>query len=83
MSDCLRTCCVCRKKVSKSDLLRVVKTPEGKIFLDSTGKTDGRGAYICKNAECRSKLKKTKGLNRAFKGPVGEEVYEEVLKKEI
>jgi hypothetical protein len=84
MSEILRSCCVCRNKMPKKDLIRIVKTADGKIFIDKTGKSDGRGAYICKSDECKTKLNKSKGLNRAFKCQVSQEVYEELLKtKEI
>ena len=78
----LRTCCVCRKMYPKSDLIRVVKTSDGKIFIDESGKANGRGAYICKSEECKNKLKKLKSLNKAFKCQVSDEIYEELLKKE-
>lgn len=84
MSVSLRTCCVCRKMMPKNDLIRVVKSADGKIFIDMTGKADGRGAYVCKDDECRNKLKKLRSLNKAFKCQVNDEVYEELLKaKEI
>lgn len=82
MLKSLRTCCVCRKMLPKTNLIRVVKTSEGKIFVDYTGKADGRGAYVCKSSECRSKLKKIKGLNKAFKCQINDEIYDEVFKKE-
>lgn len=79
-----RTCCVCRKKMLKSDMIRVAKSAEGNIFIDETGKADGRGAYICRSDECKNKLKKLKSLNRAFKCQVKDEIYEKLLKtKEI
>lgn len=80
----LRTCCVCRKKMPKSELTRVVKSANGQILIDNTGKVEGRGAYICKSDECINKLKKLKSLNKAFKCQVSDEIYEELLKtKEI
>ena len=78
----LRTCCICRKSFPKSDLIRVVKTADGKIFIDKSGKASGRGAYICKKEDCKGKLKKLKSLNKAFKCQVSDEIYEELLKKE-
>lgn len=80
MSEVLRMCCICRKMMPKNTLLRVVKNKEGHIFIDESGKANGRGAYICKNMECAMKLKKTRALNRAFKSQVKDEIYEELLK---
>ena len=62
-----RKCVVCNDRDSKRSLLRIVKTKEGEIFLDLTGKANGRGAYICASAECIEKAVKTRALNRAFK----------------
>ncbi len=68
----------------KSELTRVVKSANGQILIDKTGKVEGRGAYICKSDECINKLKKLKSLNKAFKCQVSDEIYEELLKtKEI
>ena len=63
---------------NKADLIRVVHNEAGEIFLDFTGKKQGRGAYICKNAECLEKSVKTKGLERSFKCAVPKEVYEKL-----
>lgn len=70
----MRTCIVCKKSLPKKELLRVVKSGE-EIFLDKTGKANGRGAYICSDVECFNKLKKGKLLNRAFSMEVSEEIY--------
>ena len=75
-----RMCHVCKTMREKSLLLRVVRTPEGEIKVDPTGKMDGRGCYICKNAACINKGVKTRFVNRAFKRACPEEVYEEVLR---
>ncbi len=71
----LRMCIVCREHSDKKELLRIVKNKEGQIFVDKQGKANGRGAYICKSKECLNKLKKSRGLNRAFKCEVGDDVY--------
>lgn len=71
----IRMCVVCRGQSDKKTLLRIVKNKEGQIFVDKTGKANGRGAYVCKNKECFEKLQKQKGLNRAFKCDVPQEVY--------
>lgn len=68
-------CIVCREHSDKKELLRIVKNKDGQIFVDKTGKANGRGAYICKSKECLNKLKKSRGLNRAFKCEVGDDVY--------
>lgn len=74
----IRMCVVCRGQSDKKTLLRIVKNKEGEIFVDKTGKANGRGAYVCKSAECYEKLCKQKGLNRAFKCEVSAEVYEKI-----
>lgn len=72
----LRMCIVCREHSDKKELLRIVKNKDGQIFVDKTGKANGRGAYICKSKDCLNKLKKSRGLNRAFKCEVGGDVYD-------
>lgn len=74
----IRMCIVCRGQSDKKTLLRIVKNKDGEIFVDKTGKANGRGAYVCKNKDCFEKLKKTKALNRAFKCNVKDEVYERI-----
>lgn len=77
--ESLRMCCVCREMKSKEKLLRVCKNKQGEFFIDLTQKTEGRGAYVCKGGECIGKLKKNRGLNRAFKTQVPEEIYDEII----
>ena len=77
-----RKCIACQDRDAKRDLVRIVKNKEGQIFLDKTGKANGRGAYICNCVECLNKAIKSKALSRAFKMEVPEEVYES-LRKEI
>lgn len=74
----LRMCIACREMKNKKDLLRIVKNKEGKIFVDETGKANGRGAYICKDTACLEKLKKQKVLNKTFKMMIEDSVYEEI-----
>ena len=76
-----RKCIACQERDSKKGLIRIVKNKEGQIFLDTTGKANGRGAYICKDAECLKKAIKSKALNRAFKIEVPNEVYENLLEE--
>ncbi len=71
----LRMCIACRELKEKREMLRVVKNAEGKIFLDFSWKAAGRGAYICNNPECVSKLKKGRLLNKVFSCAVDDDVY--------
>ncbi len=73
-----RTCIVCRTQREKKDLLRIVKSKEGIIEVDLTGKKNGRGAYICKNEECLNKLIKTKRLEKVFEKEISENLYESI-----
>lgn len=77
-----RQCVGCRESFEKRNLIRVIKTPEGEIQLDVTGKSNGRGAYLCKNAECFKKARKNQGLNRSLKMAIPDEIYEQ-LEKEL
>jgi hypothetical protein len=63
----------------KNELLRVLRTEDEGIIIDSTGRKNGRGAYICHDAQCMKKAKKSKALDRAFKMAVSEEVYEQLI----
>ena len=74
----LRMCIACREMKPKQEMMRVVKNADGEIFADPTGKAAGRGAYICKSAECAKKLKKNRLLNRAFGTAISDEVYQAV-----
>ena len=65
----------------KLELIRVIKTPEGEVTLDATGRKNGRGAYLCKNEECLKKLRKTKGLERSLKIAIPQEVYDKLEKE--
>lgn len=76
-----RKCIACQERDAKKGLIRIVKTKEGQIFLDPTGKANGRGAYICKDVECLEKAIKSKALNRAFKMEVPSDVYDNLLKE--
>ena len=72
-----RQCVGCREMKNKKELIRVLKTDEG-IIIDDTGKKNGRGAYICPNADCLKKAIDNKGLERSFKMPVVNRVYEDL-----
>ncbi len=69
-------CTGCGEMKEKSALLRVVLTPEGEILLDLKGKVSGRGAYVCKSAECLKKAIKTRRLERNLKTAISKEIYE-------
>ena len=71
-----RQCVGCRTMKDKKALVRIVKTPEGEICVDATGKKSGRGAYICPNAECLQKARKSRALERAFEAAIGPDIYE-------
>lgn len=78
----LRMCTGCMEMKPKKELIRIVKTPEGEVCVDLTGKKSGRGAYICKCIECLEKSFKAKRLSRNLDTPISEEIYEK-LKEEI
>ncbi len=62
----------------KKELIRIVKTAEGEIKIDATGKLNGRGAYICKNVECLRRAQKANALSRAFEMSISPEVYSQL-----
>lgn len=74
----LRTCCVTREKLPKSELLRIVRTPEGEVKVDLTGKMNGRGAYLKRDLTVLEKAKKTKSLERQLEVTISDDVYEEI-----
>ena len=71
-----RQCVGCRTMKDKRELIRVVKSPEGGISLDATGKKPGRGAYVCPNSECLKRARKSRALERAFETALPPEVYD-------
>lgn len=71
----MRMCTGCREMKPKKDLIRIVRVSETDIKLDTTGKLNGRGAYICKCSECLKKAQKSNALSRAFETRVPEEIY--------
>ena len=76
----LRTCVVTKEQFEKKDLLRIVKNKEGQIFVDETGKQNGRGAYIEKDLEVLELAKKNKALDRALETTISDEVYSDIEK---
>ncbi len=73
-----RMCIACKEMKNKKELIRIVRSPEGEISLDFTGKKNGRGAYICPMDECITKCVKSKLINKTFKCDAGAEVYEKI-----
>lgn len=78
----MRKCVGCGEMKNKRDMMRILRTTEGAIVLDTTGKKNGRGAYLCAAGDCFQKAARSKGLERALKTAIPEEVYDS-LKKEI
>jgi len=78
----MRQCIGCCEMKNKREMLRILKTTEGEITIDVTGKKNGRGAYICASKECFEKAVKNRGLERSFKMSIPKEVYEN-LEKEL
>ena len=78
----LRMCTGCGEHKPKRELVRVVKSPEGEISLDLTGRKSGRGAYICPSIECLAKAKKAKRLEKAFSCQIPDDVYA-AMEKEL
>ncbi|MEG0018805.1 MAG: YlxR family protein, partial [Hydrogenoanaerobacterium sp.] len=70
-----RMCSGCGEMKPKKELIRVVKSAEGEISLDLTGKKAGRGAYVCNNIECLQKARKTRKLERSFSCQIPAEIY--------
>jgi len=75
-----RSCVVSKEKLPKQELLRIVKNNEGKVFVDTSGKANGRGAYIKKDLQVLEKAKKSKALDRHLECSIPEEIYEEIKK---
>ena len=74
----MRMCNGCGEMKSKKEVVRVVKSKEGEISLDLTGKKAGRGAYICSNLECLQKARKARRLEKAFSARIPDEIYDEM-----
>lgn len=82
----MRQCIGCQEMKAKKDMIRVIKTAsedgaETEIILDTTGRKNGRGAYLCPNSDCLNKAIKSKGLERSFKMPIPKDVYEMLTKE--
>jgi len=76
----LRSCVVTKEKLPKKDLLRIVRTPEGSVIVDLSGKANGRGAYIKKDLEVLNKARKSKILERRLECVISDDLYKEIEK---
>lgn len=74
----LRKCTGCGEMFDKRTLVRVVKSPDGEVSLDLTGKKAGRGAYVCRNSDCLATARKKKAFERAFSMQISDEVYNQM-----
>ena len=77
----MRQCIGCGEMQSKKEMMRVLKNAEGEISLDTTGKKNGRGAYLCYSRECLQKAIKSKGLERSFQMKIPQEVYDTITRE--
>ena len=74
----LRKCTGCGEMKPKKELVRVVKTPDDQVLIDLTGRVNGRGAYICPNAQCLKIARKSKRIERSFQMQIPDEVYDKM-----
>ena len=74
----MRSCCITKERLPKQELVRVVRTPEGNVIVDLTGKANGRGAYLKKDLMVFSKAEKSKILNKHLDIEVPNTIYEEL-----
>lgn len=74
----LRKCTGCGEMKPKKELVRVVKTPDDRVLIDLTGRVNGRGAYICPNAECLKIARKSKRIEKSFQMQIPDEVYDKM-----
>ena len=75
----MRRCLGCLESKPKSELIRIVKSQDGEIFVDKTGKKNGRGAYFCDSPDCLQKLIKSKRLEKEFEMKISKELYDELI----
>ncbi len=74
----LRKCVGCNEMKPKSELVRIIRTSEGEILLDLTGRQNGRGAYICRSTECLERARKNNSLSRSFGMSISSDIYEKI-----
>ncbi len=77
----MRQCVGCGEMKMKKEMIRVIKTAENEILLDTTGKKNGRGAYLCQDLECLKKAAKNRGLERSLKTAVPKEIIDTLMKE--
>ena len=77
----MRQCVGCSEMKGKKEMMRILKTADGDIVLDVTGKKNGRGAYLCHDEECLKAAMKNKGLERSFKMSIDKTIYEKLQKE--
>lgn len=77
----MRTCVITKEKYPKKELIRVVRTPEGKVVVDTTGKQNGRGAYLKKDKEVIEKARTSKALERHLEIVIEDKIYDELIEK--
>jgi len=78
----LRMCMGCGEMKPKPELVRIVRSPDGEVSLDTTGKKPGRGAYLCRSANCLNAARKKKRVERALDVQIGEDIYQ-IMEKEL
>ncbi len=78
----MRKCMGCQEMKNKRELIRVVRTPEGEVVIDKTGKKSGRGAYICPSSDCLEKAITRHSIERALEVSIEENVYQS-LREEL
>jgi len=77
----MRMCNGCGEMVAKNQLIRIVRDTEGELSLDLTGKKNGRGAYLCRNAECLKKARKNHRIDRSLQMQIPDEIYDRLEKE--
>jgi uncharacterized protein len=73
-----RTCVGCGARRAKGEMVRVCRDPDGNVFVDGTGRSPGRGCYVCPDASCSESARRKRSISRSLKGDVPENVYKEL-----
>lgn len=77
----IRKCVGCGESRNKNDLYRIIRTSDGEILLDKTGRMNGRGAYVCQDVKCIEKARKNKSLSKSFSMNVPDEIYDKLIER--
>lgn len=77
----MRQCMGCQERKAKKELIRVVRTPEGNVCLDFSGKLNGRGAYLCPNSECLKRAMKSRVLDRKLEVAIPQDIYDRLARE--